>query len=188
MRRPLSVAALLFASSLLRTQIAAAQTAPSNDRQADETGGRHELYGTSGFSLYSSDHRVLAGFGAGPGYRLWILERLNVHVEARWLLYFGSSYAVNAGASYAFRFGWWEPAVGAQALLVTGDSIRVLSSAQPEVPSRHAWAPQLRIEPLRQSHKPFTVSLFAIDIGLGSDAGSRALAFSLSLVDMGVRF
>jgi hypothetical protein len=150
--------------------------------------GANEVYAATGFSYYGSDRRVLAGAGGGPGYRRHLTARFAAYAEVQYLVYLGNAFRGVVGASYAFKIGPFDPLVGVQASIYGGDRVEVISSEQPSPPPALAWAGQVRLAPLRFSHDPFTVMALYGDIGLGVDAKTRALAISVSLLEIGVRF
>jgi hypothetical protein len=147
----------------------------------------HEVYLTSGLTFLSSDRRVMAGLGGGPGYRLNLSDRFSVYLEGRYLLYIGHDFVGAAGASYGFHFGNWEPAVGLQGAVLGGDRVAVLTSSHPTAPPAWAWAAQARLAPLRFRHAPFTVSALAVDVGFGDDGGARAFSMNVNVIEMGLR-
>jgi hypothetical protein len=148
----------------------------------------HEPYFTSGFGYYASDRRVVAGLGGGPGYRLNVGRHFSAYAEGRWLVYTGSAFTGAVGGMYRLRIiEGWEPIIGVQVVGYAGNRIEVISSAAPQPAPSTAWAAQVRLGLLRFVHEPFTVSALCLDWGYGADAGTRATAISVSLIDIGFR-
>jgi hypothetical protein len=165
-------------------QAVRAPLAPVEPQEA----GTHEVYVTTGFDLYASDRRVIAGLGGGPGYRFHFTNHLAAHVEGHWVSYLGSAFLGAVGGTYDFRFHDWEPSLGLQAIVVAGDQIEVTSSSHTDPAPRAAWAVQARVAPLRFRHAPFVVSVLGFSYGYGDDAKSRATAVGFSIIEIGLGF
>jgi hypothetical protein len=165
-------------------QVAAAAepAVPSSDRKI------HEVYLSSGFTYFGSDRRVVAGLGGGPGYRIHLTSRVALFAEVRYVAYVGNAYTGAMGTTFEFDLGPLRPMVGLQAIAYGGDSVRVISSARPDAPSAVAGAAQIRLVPLRLIEGSYAVSFVSADVGLGVDAGSRALALTFNLLDIGIQF
>lgn len=159
----------------------------STDAKRSEPFLSHEPYLTSGFGYYGSDRRVVAGLGGGPGYRLNLGRHFATYVEGRWLVYTGNAFTGALGVMYRFRYQSWEPIFGLQMAAYAGNRIDVISSVAPQLAPPLALAAQARVCVLRFVEEPFTVSTLSLDWGYGADAGTRATAISVSLIDIGFR-
>lgn len=162
----------------------AAQTTPA----AAKPKGLLEPYLATGFSYYASDRRVIAGVGGGLGLRVHVHRLVSLYGEGRYFLYTGNSVSGALGASTSFALGPLAPLAGLQATFYGGDSVQVIDSARPVPLPALAWAVQARLAPLRLVHAPFTVTALSGDVGLGIDGKSRALAVTITWLDIGFRF
>src|SRR4051812_48849556 len=90
---------------------ARAEHAMPRARAAQAPFVRQEPYLTSGFGFFSSDRRVLAGVGGGPGFRLDVGRHFAAYAEARWLVYTGNSFTGALGLLYRVRIASWEPVI-----------------------------------------------------------------------------
>jgi hypothetical protein len=163
-------------------------SASSQQRPGTTSFGPHQIYLVSGATYFGSDRRVLAGVGGGGGYRFYASSHIALHFEGRWFMYVGNSYAGAAGASYEFSLGPFVPLVGLQGVVCAGDRVHVISTGEPELPSALAWAAQVRLVPLRLLHSRWAVSFLHGDVGFGIDDGTRAFAFAIGLLEVGMRF
>ena len=128
---------MLLAAWLLTASPARADSAPSTAEQTPVSVPlRSEVYVPAGLALYSGNSRLVAGVGGGVGYRYQLDPTWSVYTEARLGFYAGLSGVIAAGASAGVRVGTWNPQLGVGGLLFAGESIRVLSSAEPELPGR----------------------------------------------------
>ncbi len=181
-------AALCIATSAAAAEKAEKVTAPTPPAGATVPKGFFEPYLATGFSYYASDRRVLAGVGGGLGLRLHVHRLLALYGEGRYFLYTGNSVSGALGASVAFPLGPFDPLVGLQGTFYGGDQVQVIDSAHPIPPPSIAWAIQARLAPLRLVHAPYTVTALSGDVGFGLDARSRALAVTVTWLDIGFRF
>lgn len=180
---------MLLAAWLLTAAPASADSAPSTAPQTSASVPlRSEVYVPAGLALYSGNSRLVAGVGGGVGYRYQLDPTWSVYTEARLGFYAGLSGVIAAGASAGVRVGTWNPQLGVGGLLFAGESIRVLSSAEPELPGRLAGAVVLRVSPLRFVLGRFTASALSVDVGCGLQRGGCALALAASLLETGLRF
>ena len=180
---------MLLAASMLAASPASADSAPStSDAKPASMPLRSEVYVPAGLALYSGNSRLVAGVGGGVGYRYQLDPTWSVYTEARLGFYAGLSSVIAAGASAGLRVGTWNPQLGLGGLLFAGESIRVLSSAEPELPGRVAGAVVLRVSPLRFVLGRFTASALSVDVGCGLQRGGCALALAASLLETGLRF
>ena len=149
----------------------------------------HEPYFTSGAGFYGSLRRVLAGAGGGLGYRLNIGRFLALYGEGRALVY--TDKVLTGAGGVALRLplaGSWEPLIGVQIALFTGQRIELLAGDDTRFGPAVVWAAQARLNPLRFAKKTFTASALAFDWGYGVDAGRLGTAFSITVLDIGLRF
>jgi hypothetical protein len=165
----------------------AAAPGPSSD-PATSDAHPHELYFASAFALYSSEARVLAGIGGGPGYRLALTRAFFVYADAKWLLYVGNAFTGSVGLGYRIRLRWWEPMIALQGSAFAGDSLRVISAASPAPIPPWAFAGQLRLSLLRFGTARATGAALGLDFGFGPDAGSLGTAIGITVAEAGIRF
>ena len=149
---------------------------------------RNEAYATTGLTYYASQRRVLAGVGGGGGYSFRLTRMFAVYAEGRYAIYTGNTFTGALGASASFPIGPLDPLVGLQGTIYGGDRVDVIDSEHPVPPSALAWAAQLRLSPLRFVTTQFTVTTLSGDVGFGIDSGSRALAVTVTFLDIGFRF
>jgi hypothetical protein len=148
----------------------------------------HEAYAQAGGTYYASPARVFAGLGAGAGYRVHLASWLALYAEARYVALVGHAGAFAAGALVHVRVRAWDPAVGAHAVVIVGDQVRVVTPQEPDPLPPVMWALQLRLQPVRFTHQRFSVATLGVDVGFGVDRGAGALALSVTLLEVGYRF
>lgn len=181
MRRRLATAVLVFSELLLDARGA----------QADARGAQallHEVYVRSGFTYYGSPSRVMAGAGGGVGYRFHFAPAFAAYGEAQYLAFVGQFGVLSLGAMWHPRVAIWEPMIGLHGTLLFGDQVRVVTPQEPDPPGLVTWAAQVRVAPLRFTRGAFAASALGVDFGLGADQGGLAKTFSLSILEIGLRF
>jgi hypothetical protein len=147
-----------------------------------------EVYWESGAAYFSSPARLVAGYGGGPGYRYYLSDSVALHIEARWLGLLGNASAVSSGGTYAFHYGAWRPAIGAQLSAYFGNQVRIVTSDSPDPVGPLAMALQARLTPIRFVVATASATVLGLDIGAGFDGGQVSPALLLSLLELGYRF
>lgn len=147
-----------------------------------------EIYVPVGLALYSGPERLVVGLGGGLGYRYLLSEVSSLFAEARLGWFTGLIGTVTVGGSIGLHVRAWNPQLGLALLLFFGDGVRVLSSQAPEVPPPVAFAPALRIAPLRFVSGRYFASALTVDLGCGLAGRNCSLALSGTLLETGLRF
>jgi hypothetical protein len=147
-----------------------------------------EVYLNSGAGYFGGSSEVIAGYGAGVGYRHHLSDEVAVYVEARWLGYLGNAGIVSGGGLYILHRGEWAPAFGGQFATFFGNQIQVVNSENPDPPPDLAVALQARLLPLRFVHDSISIVVLGIDVGAGIVRGSAEPAVTFSLLETGYRF
>lgn len=181
----------LAAVCVISTGVARAQDAPTNLPPASlppAPSYHSEIYVPVGLALYSGPERLAVGLGGGLGYRYLLSEVSALFAEARLGWFTGLIGTVTVGGSIGLRVRAWNPQLGLALLLFLGDGVRVLSSQAPEVPPSVAFAPALRIAPLRFVSGRYFASALTVDLGCGLAGRNCSLALSGTLLETGLRF
>ena len=157
--------------------------------QAPEPPPPHsEVYVPVGLTLYSGPERLAVGLGGGLGYRYLISDVTALFAEARLGWFTGLVGTISVGSTIGLHVRAWNPQIGVAALLLVGQSVRVLSSQSPDVPPAFAFAPALRIAPLRFVSGRYFGSALSVDLGCGISGQRCALAISATILETGRRF
>lgn len=149
---------------------------------------RSELYLPVGLTLYSGAERLAVGLGGGLGYRYLVSDVTALFGEARLGWFTGLLGTVAVGATIGLHVRSWNPQLGVAALFLFGDGVRVLSSQEPDVPSKIAFAPAVRVAPLRFVSGRFFASALSVDLGCGLWGRRCGLVLNATLLEAGTRF
>lgn len=147
-----------------------------------------EVYLPAGLTLYSGAERLAVALGGGLGYRYLLSDVTALFAEARLGWFTGVLGTVAVGATIGLHVRSWNPQLGVAALLLFGDSVRVLSSAAPDLPPEVAFAPALRVAPLRFVSGRFFASALGVDLGCGLWGRRCALVINATVLEAGTRF
>jgi hypothetical protein len=149
---------------------------------------RSELYLPVGLSLYSGAERLAVGLGGGLGYRYLVSDVTSLFGEARLGWFTGLLGTIAVGSTIGLHVRGWNPQLGVAALFFLGDGVRVLSSQEPDVPPKVAFAPAVRLSPLRFVSGRFFASALSVDLGCGLWGRRCALAVNATILEAGTRF
>lgn len=149
---------------------------------------RSEIYVPVGLSAFAGQSHLLVGLGGGIGYRYAASDRVSLYADARLGHYTGTIGTLTAGVTLGLQRRAWNPQLGLGGLLFLGDGVRILSSSQPSVPAKSAFALALRISPLRFVHGRLSGSALSTDLGCGLEPSGCVLALSVSILETGIRF
>ena len=186
MRRLPSVAGGLLALALLGSQPASSR-AQQASVPAPAT-QRSEIYVPVGLAAFAGQSHLLVGLGGGIGYRYAASDRVSLYVDARLGQYTGTVGTVAGGASLGLHHRGWNPQLGLGFLAFLGDGVRILSSSEPTLPPKAAFALALRVSPLRFVYGRLSGSALSTDLGCGLEPSGCVLAMSVSILETGIRF
>lgn len=147
---------------------------------------QHHVGASLGGGYFGSDRRVAAGAGGSLTYRLELVEHWNVSARIGVYTLLGTVASGALGGTYAWRVSRWTPALGVEAAMLVGDSVRVLDSRDPVAVGPAAFSVRAVVQPLRFRWEALTVQALGASIGPGFESG--ALAFDLTLIGLEVRF
>ncbi len=173
---------MIAAVALLATTAAAAPAVPDATRPRVTVG-----WGT-GVDARLGKGAVFVGAGGGPTVEVALSEHLDAHAEVRWLTLAGSTWLVRGGVGARLVVGTWRPGVGLDATGYLGATLRAVTAENPDLAPDSALALQARLDPLRFTKGRWAAEALRIEVGAGWDRGAPALAFGVTLAEVGVRF
>jgi hypothetical protein len=131
---------------------------------------------------------VFVGAGAGPTVEVPLGGVWDAHAEARWLTLASNTWLVRGGAGAHWEKGAWRPGVGLDATGYIGATLRAVTAENPDLAADTALALQVRADPMRFAGGRWTAEVLRIEVGSGWDRGQPALAFGVTLAEVGIGF
>ncbi|OJT21381.1 hypothetical protein BO221_26530 [Archangium sp. Cb G35] len=148
---------------------------------------RFTVYFTTGGAAYLSEARTFGGIGGGLGLRDTVGQYLLLQADVSYLMMVGNAGVLRVGA------GLQRPGVYAPAALFTlscfwGERLSFLTPQHPEPVAGPAVAAGLLLAPLRFVHDRTGVSLFQLNVGVGSDLPGAGLGLRVDVAEVGISF
>jgi hypothetical protein len=131
---------------------------------------------------------VFVGVGGGPTVRLDVGEHWDAHAEARVLVLAGTAGLARVGVGAHLTKEHWRPGLGLDAALFVEPSLRAVTTENPTLAPVLAPVLELRLDPLRFEGARWTAEVLRVEVGSGWDRGQPAIAFGVTVGEVGITF
>lgn len=146
-----------------------------------------EGYLRAGARGYLSDARTIGGVGGGLGLRAHFEGPFFAQADVSYLTQIGNVADVRLGFGVQ-RAGTWVPSARLTLGALMGDRLSFLTPEHPTPVRGPVLTFGVALAPLRWTNGTTTVSLFELELGLGSDFPGLGLAAGVGLLETSFRF
>lgn len=155
--------------------------------EAGEATTSFEGYLRTGARGYLSDARTMGGVGGGVGVRAQLGAPFFAQADLSYLTQIGNVADLRLGFGVQ-RSGTWAPSARLSVGSLFGDRLSFLTEAHPTPLRGPVLSLGIAIAPLRWTHGTTTVSVFELELGVGSDLPGLGLAVGVGLLETAFRF
>ncbi len=143
-----------------------------------------EAFLRSGGRGYLSEARTIGGVGGGLGVRVPLGAPFFAQADLSYLSQIGNVGDLRLGFGVQ-RSGTWIPAARVSVGMLFGDRLAFLTPSHPTPVPGPAFSLGLAVAPLRWTNGTTTVSVFELEVGVGSDFPGLGLVVGVGLLETG---